>query len=115
MPAATLGRWLIHGIALAQRLPADSSAPRTADRLQQQLGRRTYAHRGLVADTFPLRWKRNPGLSPLGRLIRRTWYAGCARCCAYLPIACLARWGACPSKACFGQFSLLSIGSVTAI
>jgi hypothetical protein len=44
-------------------------------------------------------------------LIRRTWYAGCARCCDYLPIACFARWGACPSKAYFGQFSLLSIGS----
>ena len=45
----------MHGIALARRLPADSSAPRTADRLQQQLGRRMYAHRGPAADTFPLR------------------------------------------------------------
>ena len=45
----------MHGVALAQRLPIDSSAPRTADRLQQQLGRRMYAHRGPAADTFPLR------------------------------------------------------------
>jgi hypothetical protein len=49
------GVWLMRGIALAQRLPADSSAPRTADRLQQRLGRRRFAHRGQVAGTFPRR------------------------------------------------------------
>jgi hypothetical protein len=63
----------MHGIALAQRLPADSIAPRTADRLRQQLARRMYANRGPAADTFPLRWKPSPGPSHRGRLIRRTW------------------------------------------
>jgi hypothetical protein len=55
-----------------------------------------YAHRGPAADTFPLRWKPSPGPSRRGRLVRRTWYAGCARCCAYLPIACFALWDAYP-------------------
>jgi hypothetical protein len=39
------GVWLMRGIALAQRLPADSSAPRTADRLARlvtdQIGQAT--------------------------------------------------------------------------
>ena len=52
----------MHGIALAQRLPADSSAPRTADRLLQQLGCRMYANRGRAADTFPYAGSRPPDL-----------------------------------------------------
>ena len=105
----------MHGIALAQRLPADSSAPRTADRLLQQLGRRMYANRGQAADTFPLRWKLNPGPSPLGRLIRRTWYAGCARCCAYLSIACLPAGVPAPPKLVLAGSHCFLLAPVTAI
>jgi hypothetical protein len=81
-------RTITRGIAPAQRLPADNSAPRTADRLRQRLGRRMYAHRGRAAGIFPRCWKPSPEPSHPGRLIRRTYHAGCARCCAYLPSAC---------------------------
>ena len=98
----------LHGIALARRLPADSSAPRTADRLQQQLGRRKFVHRGQAADTSLRPEMPIPAPSHQGRLIHKSWSrdCDCGRCCVSLPIAYFARWCGCPSKACFDQFSL---------
>ena len=63
----------MHGIALARRLPADSSAPRTADRLQQQLGRRKFVHRGQAADTSLRPEMPIPAPSHQGRLIHKSW------------------------------------------
>src|SRR6478752_8926213 len=82
----TLGVWFTRGIAPAQ-LQADNNAPRTADSLRQRLGHRMYAHRERAAGIFLRCWQPSPESSRPGRLIRRTYHAGCTRCCAYLPIA----------------------------
>ena len=98
----------MHGIALARRLPADSSARVLLIGFEQQLGRRKFVHRGQAADTSLRPEMPIPAPSHQGRLIHKSWSRDydCGRCCVYLPIAYFARWCGCPSKACFDQFSL---------